>query len=82
MKRYKPSLTNTQKPWPHLDVKILEASMVECEGGDYIKYSPMQEAAPKMYAMLDRLHEHLDNDDTDGLAFDIRELLAEARGEL
>lgn len=39
-------------------------------------------AAPKMYAMLDRLHAHLDNDDTDGLAFDIRELLAEARGEL
>lgn len=80
MKRYKPALTNTQKPWPNLDVKILEASMVECEGGEYIKYSPMHEAAPKMYAMLERLLQPYGFEDIS--EEEVSNLLAEARGEL
>ena len=37
-------------------------------------------AAPEMYEMLENIHEILD-DEFDGVKFDIRELLAKARGE-
>ena len=73
MKRYKPELTNTQKPWPHLDVK-----MVECEDGGYVEYSPMLDAAPEMYAMLENIHKNCRLP----LERDLVNLLAKARGEL
>lgn len=39
LKRFKPALTNTQTPWPNLDVKLLGASMVESDNGDWVYYA-------------------------------------------
>lgn len=95
MKRYKPGLTSTQKPWPHLDVKIVEASMVECEDGGYVEHSPMLDAAPEMYAMLEKAKTLIEDYDYDCFcsrgsgewsepesAIEIEKLLAKARSEL
>lgn len=80
MRRYKPAMVNVETPWNNISVPMVQASMVECEDGGYIKYLPLHEAAPKMYAAL----EHIMNNQALGspLSLSINNLLAEARGEL
>ena len=79
MKRYKPGLTSTQKPWPNLYAKIMGASMIECEDGGYVEHSPMLDAAPEMYAMLKDIAERYPN--SRHIYEPISKLLAKARGE-
>ena len=54
MKRYNMKFEVGTLSFDKGDRQAALASMVECEDGEYIKHLPIHEAAPKMYAEIER----------------------------
>lgn len=80
MKRYRPALVNEETPWRNVCVPMVKASMVECETGGYIEYSPLHESALEMYEVLQRILEGGELEQY-VISSEIHSLLAKARGE-